>query len=118
MENSSIYDLLKILELAFCEGFSIFPGSLTVVKNSEILSIIEKIKENLPEEIITNKAKLYKTGNGNIFDYIEQLEQLINEGYGFFGFTVLNVRNINILIDKIYAELPTAIQTARSFSKS
>jgi hypothetical protein len=117
-QTSNIYDIIKHLELALDEGFTLVLYKYIIVKTKEILTHINKIEENLPEEIIQNKSALYKAGCGALFDYIEQMKQVLENGYKFFDFTVLNVKDMIILIDKIYAELPTTIQEVRRLNKS
>ena len=51
MQQSGVYDLLKLLELAIEESFSIIPGRYTIVKDSEILTLIDRIYASLPTEV-------------------------------------------------------------------
>ena len=117
-QTSNIYDIIRLLEIALDEGFKLIPYQYTIVKTSEILTLINKIQENLPEEIVQNQAALYKTGHGAIFDSIELLKQVPEKGFKLFDFTVLNVKDMTILIDKIYTELPDAVKEACSMQKS
>lgn len=51
MQQSGVQDLLKLLELALDDGFSIIPGKYTIVKDSEIITLIDRIYATLPTEI-------------------------------------------------------------------
>ena len=51
MQQNGVYDLLKLLELAFEESFSIIPGRYTLVKDSEILTLIDRIYASMPTEV-------------------------------------------------------------------
>ncbi len=51
MQQSGVYDLLKLLEMAIEESFSIVPGRYTIIKDSEILTLIDRIYASLPTEV-------------------------------------------------------------------
>lgn len=51
MQQSGVYDLLRLLELAIEESFSIIPGRYTIVKDSEILTLLDRIYASLPTEV-------------------------------------------------------------------
>ena len=57
MEQSGVYDLLKLLELELEESFSIIPGKYTIVKNDVILTLIDRIYASLPVE--TQEARAF-----------------------------------------------------------
>lgn len=51
MQQSGVYDLLKLLELAIEESFSIIPGRYTIIKDNDILTLIDRIYASLPTEV-------------------------------------------------------------------
>lgn len=51
MQQSGVYDLLKLLEMAIEESFSIIPGRYTIVKDSDILTLIDRIYASMPTEV-------------------------------------------------------------------
>lgn len=51
MQQNGVYDLLRLLELAIEESFSIIPGRYTIVKDSEILTLLDRIYASLPTEV-------------------------------------------------------------------
>ena len=58
MQQSGVYDLLKMLEISLEEGFPIIPRKFTVVKTKEIETLIDRIYASLPVEVQEAKAFL------------------------------------------------------------
>ena len=52
-----------------------------------------------------------------VSDLLKMLEIALDEGYSVLKYTVVNKREIEELIDRIYAALPTEVQEARLFLK-
>ena len=52
-----------------------------------------------------------------VYDLLKMLEIALDEGYSVLKYTVVNKREIEELIDRIYAALPTEVQEARLFLK-
>lgn len=52
-----------------------------------------------------------------VYDLLMMLEIALDEGYSVLKYTVVNKREIETLIDRIYAALPTEVQEARLFLK-
>ena len=52
-----------------------------------------------------------------VYDLLKMLEIALDEGYSLFKYTVVNKREIETLIDRIYAALPVEVQEARLFLK-
>jgi len=52
-----------------------------------------------------------------VYDLLKMLEIALDEGYSVLKYTVVNKREIETLIDRIYAALPTEVQEARVFQK-
>ena len=58
MQQSGVFDLLKLLELAIEDGFTIIPNKFVVVKPEEIYTLIERIYATLPVEVQEARAFL------------------------------------------------------------
>ena len=58
MQQNGVYDLLKLLELAIDESFTIIPNKFVVVKPDEILTLIDRIYASLPVEVQEARAFL------------------------------------------------------------
>lgn len=52
-----------------------------------------------------------------VYDLLKMLEIALDEGYSVLKYTVVNKREIEDLIDRIYATLPVEVQEARVFLK-
>lgn len=52
-----------------------------------------------------------------VYDLLKMLEIALDEGYSVLKYTVVNKREIEEIIDRIYAALPTEVQEARLFLK-
>ena len=52
-----------------------------------------------------------------VYDLLKMLEIALDEGYSVLKYTVVNKREIEELIDRLYAALPTEVQEARLFLK-
>lgn len=57
MQQNGVYDLLRLLELAIEESFTIIPNKFVVVKPDEILTLIDRIYASLPVE--TQEARAF-----------------------------------------------------------
>lgn len=58
MQQSGVYELLKLLEIALEKGFPILPNYWVAVKVKEIESIIDRIYASLPSEVQEARALL------------------------------------------------------------
>ena len=58
MQQSGVYDLLKMLEISLEEGLPIIPRKFTVVKTKEIETLIDRIYASLPVEVQEARAFL------------------------------------------------------------
>lgn len=58
MQQSGVYELLKLLELALDKSFPILPNFLVAVKVKDIESIIDRIYASLPSEVQEARAFL------------------------------------------------------------
>ena len=54
MQQSGVYDLLKMLEISLEEGFPIIPRKFTVVKTKEIETLIDNASVEKFEDAYTN----------------------------------------------------------------
>ncbi len=52
-----------------------------------------------------------------VYDLLKMLEIALDEGYSVLKYTIVNKREIEELIDRIYAALPVEVQEARLFLK-
>ncbi len=52
-----------------------------------------------------------------VYDLLKMLEIALDEGYSVLKYTVVNKKEIETLIDRIYMALPTEVQEARVFIK-
>ena len=52
-----------------------------------------------------------------VYDLLKMLELALDEGYSILKYTVVNKREIETLIDRIYAALPVEVQESRLFLK-
>lgn len=51
MQQSSVYDLLKMLEVAIEDGFPVITKRHVIIKTNEIIEIIDRIYQSLPLEV-------------------------------------------------------------------
>ncbi len=58
MQQNGVYDLLRMLEMSFEEGFPIIPRKFTIVKTKEIETLIDRIYASLPVEVQEARAFL------------------------------------------------------------
>ena len=58
MQQNGVFDLLKLLEYAIEESFTIIPNKFVVVKPNEILTLIDRIYASLPVEVQEARAFL------------------------------------------------------------
>ena len=60
MQQSGVYDLLRLLELAIEESFTIIPNKFVVVKPDEILTLIDILVMRLNMLIMNQQKADYK----------------------------------------------------------
>lgn len=58
MQQSGIYELLKLLEIALEKSFPLIPNSWVIVKVREVESLIDRIYASLPSEVQEARAFL------------------------------------------------------------
>ncbi|MDD3437016.1 MAG: hypothetical protein PHC64_07700 [Candidatus Gastranaerophilales bacterium] len=58
MQQSGIYELLKLLEISLEKGFPIIPNWFSIVKIKEMESLIDRIYASLPNEVQEARAFL------------------------------------------------------------
>ena len=51
-----------------------------------------------------------------VYDLLRMVEIALDDGYSFFKYTVVNKREIESLIDRIYEAMPTEMREAKIFS--
>lgn len=123
-------ELIKTLEQSLEHNYSlkIFKGYVAVNKRG-VEKIIDELYANLPEDV--QNAREYLRNNHpsfltnevdrvsklNIFDNLSELETTLNNTIGFATYVIVNIREIEKLIDKIYNSLPEEIKKAEHFDK-
>ena len=116
--NHSIYDLLKLLELAIDDGLALL-GQYTVLKRNEIITLLDRIEKDMPEEIVKAQTQLIREGKEKVYKLIDEIRNLLDRGFVIFSsYVVIKKSELLILIDEIYANLPVEIQEARAILKS
>jgi flagellin-specific chaperone FliS len=119
--KSKIYQLLGDLELKLEEKLplSIFRG-YTAINKTGVEKIICEIYQTLPKDI-AEAQKYLKNKNieiqkqkkvENLYDLIGNLENKFDGAVKFANFVFVNIREIENLLDKIYANLPDEIVSA------
>jgi UDP-galactopyranose mutase len=116
-----IYQLLSQLELKLNEKLpmSIFRG-YTAINKTGVEKIIDEIYATLPVDVLEaqkylkNKHfELPKQGSiENIYDLLENLERKFNGVVQFANIVIVNIKEIENLLDKIYANIPEEIVKA------
>lgn len=117
MENPSLFDLIEMLEFEVSSGYKII-GKYVLIDYSNTKSTIDKLRKTFPQEVISHRIELYKSGFGKTFEYIDKIEELTERGFKLYKYTVIDIYEFHKLIDSIYAELPPMIQEARRLSNS
>ena len=64
--SDSIYYLLKLTEMDIDEGFQLF-GQYVIIKYSEIMLLLDRLEQNVPEEIQKTRSQLIREGKETIY---------------------------------------------------
>ena len=78
MEQTGVYELLKLLEMAIEDGFTIIPGKFVVVKPEEIYTLIERIYATIPPEI-QDARNFLKRIEEHQMEAQQRAEKIIND---------------------------------------
>ena len=109
--------ILKELESYIKEksySLSIFKG-YTAINKQGAEKIIDELYANLPEDV--KQAREYlKSVNANIpnskretiYDNLNDFETELNKGFPIAIYTIVNIRKLEELIDRIYCSIPKA----------
>jgi len=111
-----LYDLLKLLDYAIEDSFTIIPGKLVVVKGNEILILVDEIEKALPEEIQQAQISGWRGENGDeVFSLLNGIRELIYQSKFLGKFVLINSKEFTTLLDRIYTTLPVQIIEARKY---
>ena len=116
---------IKRLEDKIKNGYSlpIFKGYVAVDKYG-VEQIIDAIYANLPDDVMRAREFLKNSNikpvnhqSKNLFDFLQKLENTLNETMSFANFSILKIKEIEILLDKIEKNIPEEIIQAEIFNK-
>lgn len=118
-------EIIKALEQQIDTGYSlkIFKGYIAINKRG-VEKLIDELYANLPEDVIAARTFLKKQDRQistnhptTIFDNIKKLEDHIEGPLQIATHVIVNVKEIEKLIDKIYCSLPEEIQEVNILDK-
>jgi flagellin-specific chaperone FliS len=118
-------EIIKALEEQVETGYSlkIFKGYVAINKRG-IEKLIDELYANLPDDVKTAREYLERTNHqfsrkepSKVFDNIKELETQIENPLQIATHIVVNVKEMEKLIDKIYSSLPSEIQEANILDK-
>lgn len=104
-------------------SLSIFKG-YTAINKQGAEKIIDELYANLPEDV--KQAREYlKSVNANIpnskretiYDNLNDFETELDKGFSIATYTIVNIRKLEELIDRIYCSIPKEIDEAEKLSK-
>lgn len=117
---------IRRLESKIKNGYSlpIFKGFVAVNKYG-VEQIIDAIYANLPVDV--QRARTYLRNSNqtpntpkketNLYDILRMLEIMLNETISFANFSILKIKEIEILLDKIEKNIPEEIIQAEISDK-
>lgn len=121
--------IIKELENKIEQSYSlpIFRGYVAVNKRG-VEKLIDEMYETLPVDIqvarqylknsqieLKKKNSYTQEGNG-LYDYLKKLEILVSETLTVASYIILNIREIEELLDKIYENIPNEIIEVENLS--
>ncbi len=118
-------EIIKALENQIETGYSlkIFRGYVAINKRG-VEKLIDELYAKLPEDVMAariylknKKQQISNNKENNIFDNIKELETQIESPLQFATHVIVNVREIEKLINKIYSSIPEEIQEANFLDK-
>ena len=117
---------IKRLEDKIKNGYSlpIFKGYVAVDKYG-VEQIIDAIYANLPDDVMRAREFLKNSNitpnttpkGTTIFDILQMLEITLNETMSFANFSILEIKEIEVLLDKIEKNIPEEIIQAEISNK-
>ena len=117
-------EIIKALEEQVETGYSlkIFKGYVAINKRG-VEKLIDELYANLPDDVkaareyLENKNHQISHKETKVFDNIRELENQIENPLQIATHIVVNVKEMEKLIDKIYCSLPSEIQEANILDK-
>ncbi len=117
-------EIIKALEEQVETGYSlkIFKGYVAINKRG-VEKLIDELYANLPDDVkaareyLENKNHQISHKETKVFDNIRELENQIENPLQIATHIVVNVKEMEKLIDKIYYSLPSEIQEANILDK-
>lgn len=118
-------EIIKALEEQIETGYSlkIFRGYVAINKRG-VEKLIDELYANLPDDVHAARTflekqnqKLSKNNQSKIFDNIRELESQIEGPFQIATHVIVNVKEFEKLIDKIYVNLPEEIIKAEVLDK-
>lgn len=114
---------IRRLENKIKNGYSlpIFKGFVAVNKQG-VEQIIDAIYANLPDDVrrarefLKNSNPPHKVET-NLFDSLKKLEVILNETVSIANFSILKIKEIELLLDKIEKNIPKEIIQAEISDK-
>ncbi len=123
--KATIQELEKHIEKGY--SLSIFKGYVAVDKRG-VEKLIDTIYATLPIDVLEARnylKKIQKPFNSTknptdetkgIYHYLNALEIELGSGVGLASYVVLNIKDIEKIIDKIYDSIPEEITEAETLS--
>lgn len=115
------FEYLKDIEKLISESYDlpIFKGYKAVNKRG-VEKLIDEIYANLPVDVQQarkylrdNQIKIDVSNNGEIYDNLKDLEIGLDNSMSFFQYVIMNVKWLERILDRIYANMPQEIVEAR-----
>lgn len=116
---------IKRLEAQIKSGYSlpIFKGFIAVNKRG-VEQIIDAIYTNLPSDIKKARAFLKNSNikpvnhqSKNLFDFLQKLENTLNETMSIADFSILKIKEIETLLYQIGNNIPEEITQAEKINE-
>lgn len=116
---------IKRLEAQIKSGYSlpIFKGYIAVNKRG-VEQIIDAIYTNLPDDIKKARAFLKNSNikpvnhqSKNLFDFLQKLENTLNETMSIADFSILKIKEIETLLYQIGNNIPEEITQAEKINE-
>ena len=118
-------EIIKALEQQLQTGYSlsIFKGYVAINKRG-VEKLIDELYANLPEDVMAariylknKKQQISNDEQPEVFNNIKELETQIETPLQFATHVIVNVKEIEKLINKIYNNLPEEITKAENLDK-
>lgn len=124
MEFKSL-KIIKDLENQLQTGYSlsIFKGYVAINKRG-VEKLIDELYANLPEDVkeartfLKNRNYEFNSKSNDIYDNLKALEtNILDSPIKFANYVILNIKETEQIIDKVYDTLPEEITKAKSLDK-